>query len=575
MYSKILQPWLALQRNIPILLRFKFIAVIFLGGILEIIGLGAIFPILKILMDLSNVDRYQMYVPYNFASPDNFLLVLLIACVIFYTFKNVFLGYSTYQIFKSVFYLQDIFSKKIFKNLLSANYSDQRSMDINKQSSFLVNDIPLVCIQWYLPSMYLISDIFTMSLLLIFLAWMNPFLLLATVLFGSLLFGLVITLSRKYSYKWGLERKFFDEVKLDYFINGLSHIKEIITYNKIHFYLSKFNEANSAASKVAMLQSTAQVLPKFFVESIAIFALLGIIFFMVIMGYDIKSEIPLIGIYAVAAFRIIPTINRMLQSYQMLQYGLDSTKELISGISCGSDNFENLNSGIIHDRDDAINFSRLNINGLFYIHEGKDEPVLRGLSLNLSAGQKIAIVGQSGVGKSTLIDVLLGLNIPTRGQIEINDKSIFNYLNAWRDIIGYVPQDLHLTATTIRDNIVFGGSPADFDKVLFATVVNITGIGDFIGGDIDCPLGRQGLKISGGQKQRIAIARALYKRPQVLIFDEATSALDQQSEKELMDNIKNNFPDISLISVTHKIYDNKLYDKIYQLKDGVLKEFKD
>lgn len=575
MYSKIIQPWLDLQRNIPTSLRFKFIAVIFVGGILEIVGLSAIFPILKILMDLSYIPIYQKYVPYNFVSPDNFLLVLLIICVSFYTFKNLFLGYSTYQIFKSVFYLQDLFSKKIFKNLLNTNYSVQRSIDINKQSSFLVNDIPLVCIEWYLPSVYLISDIFMMTLLFIFLAWLNPFLLLATAIFGGILFGAVMYFSRKYSYKWGLERKSFDEIKLDYFVNGLSHIKEIITYNKIPFYLHKFNEANSAASKAAMLQSTAQVLPKYFVESIAIFALLGIIFFMIIWGYDIRSEIPVIGIYAVAAFRIIPTINRMLQSYQMLQYGLDSARELISGISDSGNQNENINSEIILQFDQTIDFSTLVISDLYYIHEAQEVPVLRGLSLNLFSGEKVAIVGQSGAGKSTLIDLLLGLNVPTQGHINVNGQSIFDVMNDWRNIIGYVPQELHLTATTIRSNIIFGSLHSDLDEALLANIINITGIRSFIGDEIDRPLGRQGLKISGGQKQRIAIARALYKQPQVLIFDEATSALDQHSEKELMDNIKNSFPSISLISVTHKIYDNKIYDKIYHLKDGVLIELKE
>ncbi len=574
MYPKIIQLWIALQKKIPKYLRVKIITVIFLSSLFEIVGLGAIFPILRILMDLSLANSYQMYIPYSSDSPNLFLLSLLVACFIFYVFKNFFLGYSTHQIFKSVFYLQNLFSNQVFEKLLNAKYSVQRGIDINKQSSLLVNDIPLVCIEWYLPAVFLISDTFLILLLLIFLGWVSPFLLIFIGVIGATLFGLIIYFSRVYSYKWGVERKFFDEIKLDYFINGLSHIKEIITYNKIPLYLNKFREANNFSARAAKLQSTAQVLPKLFVESIAILALLSIIFFMVISGHDMKHEIPVIGVYAVAAFRIIPTINRMMQSYQMLQYGLNSTEGLISEIPNEKAEVNGNNSDSALKNQGAALFSSLKIANLDFIHEGKSSFVLKGLSLSMLCGEKIAIVGQSGAGKSTLIDILLGLNLPTKGSIQFNNQSIFDHLNIWRAMIGYVPQDLHLTSTSIRENIIFGDVGKSVDQDLFAKVTHITGIRDFMGQDLDRSLGRQGLKISGGQKQRIAIARALYKRPQVLIFDEATSALDQRSEEEIMSNIQKYFGGISLISVTHKIYNNSLYDKIYQLKEGSLVELK-
>lgn len=570
MSPKIYQPWLILQGYVPKFLKLKIIAIIFLSGFFEIIGLGAIFPVLNILLDEGVADKYQKYTFYLFESGNSLLIAILIFCLIFYIFKNIFLSYGIYEIFKSVFYLQDLFSKKLFENLLTSDYADQRSINVNKQSSILVNDIPLVCIQWYLPFVYLISDTITMAFLLAFLWWMNPILLAVISIIGALLFSSVLFFSRKYSYKWGVKRKLFDELKLDFFINGLSHIKEIITYGKISYYLKEFNGASRISSSSAMLQSTAQVIPKFFVESIAVLALLGIIFFLLVSGFDVKSQIPVIGIYAVAAFRIIPTINRMMQSYQMIQYGLDSTNGLIECLP----QKVNFKQEVVDFNFNAPpdSFEKLSIQNIGYSYEGTKNPVLDQLSLDIFRGEKIAIIGESGAGKSTLIDILLGLNIPTSGFINFNKLSIFDNLASWRSLIGYVPQRLHLTSTSLRENITFSGAASEVDEELLTRVIKVTGIDRFMGDDFERSLGREGIKISGGQNQRIAIARALYKKPEVLIFDEATSALDEASEFEIMNSILNSFPGLTLISVTHKIYKKSIYSKIYQLKNGHLSQ---
>ncbi|MBT8573845.1 ABC transporter ATP-binding protein [Polynucleobacter paneuropaeus] len=566
MTSKIIKSWLSLGGYIPKLLKLKIVAIIFFGGSLEIIGLGAIFPVLNILLDSKTIEKYQKYMPLEFHDANNFLIFLLIFCLIFYILKNIFLSYSIFEIFNSVFFLQDLLSKKLFENLLTSDYTNHRNLDINKQSSVLVNDIPLVCIQWYLPVIYLLVDSITIIFLLLFLGWMNPLLLIATGAIGLILFSSILIFSRRYSYKWGAKRKHFDEIKLDLFINGLSHIKEIIAYGKISYYLNEFNRANTIASKSAMLQSTAQVVPKFFVESIAVFTLLGIIFFLLVGGFNVQKQIPVIGIYAVAAFRIIPTINRMMQSYQMVEYGLDSTIGLIDCLP--QDPIAEKKNIEFHAIAPLNGFEMLNIENVVYSYNKAKKNVLNQLSLNVLKGEKIAIVGESGVGKSTLIDILLGLNIPGSGFVGFNNQSIFDSLAAWRSLIGYVPQRLHLTSTSLRDNIIFSAMSSEVDENLLKRVVKITGIDRFMGDDLEESLGREGAKISGGQNQRIAIARALYKKPEVLIFDEATSALDEASEFEIMSNILNEFPGITLISVTHKIYKKSIYSKIYQLKNG-------
>lgn len=568
MNSKIFQTWISLQKHIPKRTQFVIGLIIFIGGLLEIIGLGAILPILHVLTNPVKLTNYSNLLP--FISPEYFIFVLLISLVFFYILKNLFLSYGTYKIFESVFNLQTYFSKRFFGLLLLSNFETHRELSVNEESSVLVNDIPLVCIEWYLPSIHIISDVSSLLIILIYLGLFNPTLLLVIILVGGVLFGSILYLSRKYSYKWGLNRKIYDDVKIDFFNNGLTHIKEIITYNKQKFYFAKFSDATSISSKSGMLQSSAQVVPKFFIESVAVTILVTIILIMIISGESLNSIVPAIGIYAIAAFRIIPSVNRLMQSIQMVQYGAESASVLLSAISRNDENLPLLDQDTYENEGKRIDFKVLSIRELTYSYKKSSKLVLNNISLTINAGNKIAIIGDSGSGKSTLIDLILGLNEPASGFIYFNGRSIFKCLNYWRSQVGYVPQNSHLTSNSLLENITFSTNEIDVDYELLDLVINITEINNFMSDNYSLPTGHGGVKLSGGQKQRIAIARALYKKPSVLIFDESTSALDRESEKRIFTGILNSFNNLTIISITHHLYDPDFYDHIYKLDNGFI-----
>ncbi len=568
MNSKIFKTWISLQKHIPKRTQYSIGLIIFIGGLLEIIGLGAIFPILQVLTSPVKLATYSKLVP--FISTEYFIFVLLISLVFFYILKNLFLSYGTYKIFESVFNLQAYFSNRFFGLLLLSNFDTHRELSVNKESSVLVNDIPLVCIEWYLPSIYIISDVSSLLIILLCLGLFNPTLLLVIISVGGVLFGSILYLSRRYSYKWGLNRKIYDDVKIDFFNNGLTHIKEIITYNKQSFYFAKFSDATSISCKSGMLQSSAQVVPKFFIESVAVTILVTVILIMVISGESLNSIVPAIGIYAIAAFRIIPSVNRLMQSIQMVQYGAESASALLFAISSSDEKLPLIDKDTYQIQDEIIDFKVLSIKDLTYAYKKSSKFVLNNVSLTIDAGNKIAIVGDSGSGKSTLIDLILGLNEPTSGFIYFNGQSIFNCLNSWRSKVGYVPQNSHLTSNSLLENITFSTNDKDIDYALLDLVINITEINGFMADNYSLPTGHGGVKLSGGQRQRIAIARALYKRPSVLILDESTSALDRESEKRIFTGIANSFNGLTIISITHHLYDPDFYDHIYKLDNGIL-----
>jgi ABC-type multidrug transport system fused ATPase/permease subunit len=568
MNSKILQTWISLQKQIPKRTQFAIASIIFLISLLEIIGLGAIFPILQILTDPIKLNVYSNSVP--LIPAQYFIFSLLFSLIFFYVLKNIFLSYGTYKIFQSVFNLQTYFSNMFFGGLLQSRFDTHRELNANKESSVLVNDIPLVCIEWYLPSIYIISDVSSLLIILLCLVLLNPFLFLAIILVGGILFGSILYFSRRYSYKWGVNRKIYDDIKLDFFNNGLTHIKEIITYNKLSFYITKFSEATSISSRSGMLQSTAQVVPKFFVELVAVTILVSIIFIMIISGESLPSIIPTIGIYTIAAFRFIPLVNRLMQSIQMVQYGADSANSLLLAICERKTNLLLLSSDIYKKDYKKVKFNSLILKELTYSYKKSSRVILNDVSLSIYAGNKIAIVGDSGTGKSTLIDLILGLNEPISGSISFNEHSIYHNLYSWRSQIGYVPQSSHLTSNSLLENITFSTEHRDIDYALLDLVINITEIKNFMAGNYSLPTGHGGVKVSGGQRQRIAIARALYRNPSILIFDEATNALDVESESRILNSIIANFKDITIISITHRIHDNQFYNFIYSLSSGSL-----
>ena len=569
MNSKILIIWLELQRHVPKSKTITILCLIFFSNLLDIIGLGAIFPLLDILLDSSKISKYQQFPIFDLIPSESFLIFTLLFLILFYLIKNIFLSLSTYKIFQAVFYLQNYFSKIYFKGLLYANYESHKSHDINKSASFLVNDIPLVCIQWYLPSMYVISDVTAVTIIFLCLWVLNPLLLLLILVIGGGLFGFVVVFSKKYSYKWGALRKEQDALKVDFFVNSLLHIKEIITFNKMPFYFDKFSRANEISSRSGMLQSSAQTMPKFFIETIAVLILVTVILIMNLTGYVMESTVPTIGVYAMAAFRIIPSVNRLMQSVQMLQYGLDSAHTLIEKIKPDVGSVSNVSDT------EVIKpfFNKLELRDLNYFYPNSNKKILQNLSLEIFKGCKIAIIGESGSGKSTLIDILLGLNKPVSGEVFLNGESIFSNIENWRSIIGYVPQNFHLTSDSLLENVTFSNSSSEINDPILELILDVTGARKILASKSDGEsLGRAGLKISGGQKQRIAIARALFRNPSVLIFDEATSALDHESESEILNSIVSKFEDLTIISITHRIHDHNFYDFVYSLSDGRLTE---
>ena len=267
-----------------------------------------------------------------------------------------------------------------------------------------------------------------------------------------------------------------------------------------------------------------------------------------------------------AAFRLIPSINRITINNQLMKTGIATQNNLYKEIQ----SMESSNQ-IIENKEEVL-LNELKILDLSFYYK-KNVDILKNVNLNISEGNVIGIVGKTGSGKSTFVDLITGLIKPTSGQILINGKDISNFPNSWKKIIGYVPQETFMLNETIKDNITFIPDKK-IDETHFNNCLKISEVEEFLKNKLDDIIGEKGITLSGGQKQRIAIARALYKKPQIIIFDEATNALDASTEMSVMKSIYKLKRKKTLIIISHNRSILNECDKIYEISDKKLIEVK-
>jgi ABC-type multidrug transport system fused ATPase/permease subunit len=310
-------------------------------------------------------------------------------------------------------------------------------------------------------------------------------------------------------------------------------------------------------------------LPKFFFEILIVLAFSIITFVMIFSGKDMLGTIQYLTVFAVGSFRIVPAVNKFLTSYQLIKYIEPSVKILIR-------EFNTNNKKIIQlkDNNKILKFSQeISLKNLNFSYPLRKEFSLSNISMTVKKGNFIGIIGETGSGKSTLVNLIIGLLKPSSGKIEVDKIDISSNLQQWYQKIGYVPQSIYLTDDSIRKNIAFGLHEDDINDELVKMAIkkaNLNNFLDSLPAGLNTIVGEKGIRLSGGQQQRIGIARALYRDPEILILDESTSSLDQDTEKKIMESIQFLKKEKTLIVITHRLVTVKNCDEVFYIKKGQL-----
>jgi len=389
--------------------------------------------------------------------------------------------------------------------------------------------------------------------------------LVAVVVVGGLLL-LPLTLSRHATTRWGQAVARLDAETLQTLQQSLGGVKEVKLSGRERFFLAQFDERVAGAGRLRTRYAAVASTLRMGVETVFVCGLLAVSLLLTLESG--AAALPLLGLYAYAGFRVIPSANRIMMYVSELRYSRAWIHDLRDDLAALPPPAPALGGA------EPIRFTRaVALEGVSYTYADEADPVLVDVDLTIARGESIGIVGPSGAGKSTLVDLLLGLLTPTRGRITVDGRDVGGALRSWQQHIGYVAQEPFVLDDTLRRNVAFGVADAEIDDRRVTAALRLAQLGDFVTAlpaGLDTMLGERGTRLSGGQRQRVAIARALYDQPEVLVFDEATSALDTPTERELIAALEALRGVKTLVVIAHRLTTVRHCDRLAVLRDGRL-----
>ena len=547
------------------LLILSFLLLI--GMIFEIASLGTFIPALTVMVDPNFINQYPEFkeLVSFFGDPTYNLIIFfgISLLVIIYILKSLFIVFLSWRQSRFVAKLSSELSKKLFVGYLSLPYT----FHLNKNSAHLLRNIQTevnIFISVAQSTIFVSLELSVMFSIAVMLFIVEPFGALV-IAFFIFVFSLIFhQITKKRLLNWAEDRQFHDGKTNQFLIEGLSAIKELKVSGRALYFIKRYNDHNLKKASIMEKQGTLQQVPRVYLELLGIISISGLIFLMVSQGKQLIELLPTLGIFVVGAFRLIPSVNRVMISLQGLKSGEPVVDVLYN-------EFVLFNSYNQIEDNNTISFKRsISVDNIFFSYNG-DKSIISDVSLKINKGETIGLVGKSGSGKSTLIDIFLGLLVQDSGKIVVDDVSNFNLIGSWQTQIGYVPQNIYLLDDSLLKNIAFGIPESDIDLVAVNKALDVAQLSEFVSNlpnGLDTEVGERGVRLSGGQRQRIGIARALYHDPEILILDEATSSLDSLTEEAVMESVFLLHGIKTLVIVAHRYSTLKFCDVIYKLEFG-------
>lgn len=547
---------------------------LFIGMFFEILGLGSLLPVLSLIASPDTLKNYPIISDINFLNQLTYnylVLYLLIGIAVIYLFKTVFLSFLTFKQNRFLANITATISNDLFSSYLHQPYD----YHVKFNSSGLIKNLQTEVNLLAAFNFAIITLVIEMGLLfsiLITLIIIEPLGAISVGTFLGFLALIFYNISKKKLISWGNEREKTDGLLTKTAIEGLGAIKDIKLLNVEQFFISRFINNNYLKSRVSSNSNTVAQLPRYYLELISVFGLVLFIISMLYQNKDIPALIATIGVFVAAVFRLMPSLNKILTAFQNLKYYSTSVDIIYNEF------LEARKNKIVQVENHQITFKdKIHFDTLSFKYNSASKFILKDVSFEINRGEMIGIIGESGAGKSSLVDLLNGLYQPTSGKIFVDGKNIHDNIKSWRKNIGYVAQDIYLTDDTIEKNIAFGINENDIDEILIKGAIKKAQMDPFINElrlGIKTFVGEKGIQISGGQKQRIGVARALYHNPEVLILDEATSALDDTTEQALMKGINALKGTKTIIIIAHRLTTLRACDRIFKIMDKQIKETK-
>ena len=556
---------------------FYLFLMILVMALLEMIGVVSIMPFIAVLSNPNVVETnallnkaFNTVSKFGIDTNLKFLFFLGIFFAAFLIISLIFKAYTSYRQSYFTSMCQYRISKRFVDKYLAQKYTwflDRNSSDLAKN---ILSEVGVIISKGLRPSINLITYSLVTFLLITMLTVVNTKLALITASVFGLLYFLIFKFVKIYLTKIGEERLKSNQLRFSLINEAFGAVKEIKIFNLEKIFVKKFSvQAKSFAKNEALGQIISQ-LPRFFLEAITFGGMMLVLLFLMNLSNNISDILPIMTLYALAGYKLIPALQLVYNSISQLRLVSPSLEVLYKDMTTMQDFEVDKNYKVLEFNKD------ITLSNISFTYPGTSKKIINDINLNIPANNTVAFVGSTGSGKSTLVDIILGLIDIQKGKMEVDGKVINNKnLRSWQTKIGYVPQNIYLSDDTIAANIAFGIDKNDIDYQKLQQVAKISNLETFVINDLPLQyqtmVGERGIKLSGGQKQRLGIARALYRNPSVLVLDEATSALDTITEKKVMDEVYNLKKNLTIIIVAHRLSSLKKCDKIFHLENGRFK----
>lgn len=561
-----------------------------LASIIEVVGIGLVGPFMALATDPSTVSQSSwlswLYSQSNVTSLRYFIALFGAIIVIVFYIKSFIYFYIQRYIFSFSFNQMTKLQSKLLNAYLTIPYT----FHLNKNSAILIQNIAIesehFCLGFMIPLLNSATSAVVLLALTFLLVKTNPIATLgiAFILFFSFLF--YIKTSSTIS-SWGKSASQTQTEIIRIVKHALGGLKEVRVLGCESYFENqiKFQAGIHASSRTRF--NVFKFLPRISIEALLITFLVGFTSISLLTN-DVQNLTSVLGVFAIASIRIIPTLSRLMTALSTIRnnfYPLDkiyadlieldkyekSVDRSPSNREIAKKTSSSLSSTFSQK---TFSFSeKVELDTITYFYPYTDDPAIQNVSLSFRKGQSIALIGKSGAGKTTLVDILLGLLSPRSGDILVDGVSIYNEIRAWQNLIGYIPQSIFLMDDTIEKNIAFGvpDSLIDKNKVRSSVIAaQLSELIDELPDGINTVVGEQGVRLSGGQRQRIGIARALYHEREILVLDEATASLDNETEKLVSQSIQSLSSTKTLIIIAHRLSTVEHCDYIYEFKNGCL-----
>jgi len=548
------------------------------GTFLETLGIGIILPVLTIIVEgqevlknfTTNSELINQFIDYLMAlTYQELIIISMLFLISIFFVKTIFFFFLINKQIKCAHLIESMLTSKIFDHYLKQDYFFHINRNSAKLFSNITEETKNFKINLVEPFLVISTEVILLLTLLFLLVVIEPFVTLSVATFLLVISFIFIKFAKSKISIISNQRQVHESLKTQHLRQGLNGIKEIKILGKENIFLSIFNKHNLEVVNSRAMLALWTTVPRYTLEFVGIFGICALSIFLVNKGIDLKSLLPTIGLFVVAAFRLLPCAVRIVQASGKIRYGVPSADLLKNELE---ETFNNLDKSKLGKIDDKFKFENIKFENVSFKYPNSNENILKNIDFEINVGDIIGIIGSSGSGKSTLIDILTGLISPTEGKIILNNKIVELENKNWFKIIAYTPQFIFLTDDTIQNNIAFGelqnsiktnNLKESYEKAELKNFIDSTSKG------LNTFIGESGIRLSGGQRQRIGIARALYLNSQILVLDEATSAIDLKTEEKIINNI-NKLENKTVIIVSHRHSTLSKCNKVFEIKDRKL-----